>query len=297
MLRLFNLRANLVITFFLISSSYGNAVEKENVSKTNGRLEVTIQTKQVSYIPYEPILIKYELRNSTDQDIVSCFLLLGECFEINDASGRKYPSIVHRDVLMLTDTLGPDDSFVDSQYIQISYQVLHPGEYTCRMMIPNGLVYPQYFSSIESNVVDFTIVEPIGEERSAYLAYLAADSLGRDDSLPRDIRFRSEFSAYLDVAATYPNTIYAPISLYQALLMTFVPNDQSVLIPIGKKLIEHYANSPYGAWAFSHLIDAYKKTGRRGAARDYMNELIEKYSGNVIAERAHYWLQKLQKGY
>lgn len=265
-------------------------------NKDNACLRIQIQTEKQMYIPYEPFLVKFTIENTSGSAIITNYNLFPEYFEIFDEKGNRYSNTVWSSVIM-GDTFADGASWNDSEYIQVRYQTVVPGKYTCSMKILNDILNPECPRATESNVIRFEIIEPVGDELSAYLTYLAADSLGRDYSIPKEIRRRNEFEAYLKAANMYPDNIYAPRELYLALIMQSVPDDPDVLIPVGKKLIEHYPESPYGAWAFMHLIDIYKKIGRRGAARDYMNELIEKYSGNVIAERAHYWLEKLQDGH
>jgi tetratricopeptide (TPR) repeat protein len=258
-------------------------------------LQIRIWGEKNDYLPHEPILIKYEIYNRFNEAVVTNFDLFKQHFHISDNKGRDYRSIVLIDCVM-GDTLPHGASVVDSEYIEFRYRTFNPGEYECFMEIPGIITTPHCLQSMKSNSIVFSVKEPIGEERLALDLYLKADSLGRITALDKKTRRKNEFEAYLDLADKYPRSIYAPISLYAALIMESVPDDKTVLISIGKKLIEDYPDSPFSAWAYQDLIIAYSKVEGITKAVEYMNHLLVKYPNSKISDRAEYWLGKIKAG-
>lgn len=258
-------------------------------------LRVRIWTDKHEYIPHEPILIKYEIYNGCGEYVLTNLWLLKEHFSITDNERRSYNSIFRIDCELL-DTLYPGKLVVDSEYIEFGYRTFNVASYECSMEIPEDAVNPCCSYRARSNSITFSVKEPVGEERQALDLYLRADSLGRVTGLDKTTRRKNKFAAYLDLADKYPKSIYAPVSLYMALLMESVPEDKTVLISIGKRVIEDYPNTPYGARACQHLIQVYRQTSGIGGTIEYFEYLRGKYPNSEIARRAEYWLGKIKEG-
>jgi len=266
-----------------------------NAEAEDDCLRVKIWTDRTEYIPHEPILIKYELHNARNDNMLTNFWYLKEHFRIIDDKDRGYNNTMWGEYI-LGDTLHASEIVTDSEYVQSRYQTYNIAIYECSMVIPGEVVVPGCPYTMKSNSITFSVKEPEGENRQALALYLRADSLGRMTELEKSVRRRNEFEAYLDAAAKYPNTIYAPMALYMALLMESVPQDKTELISIGKRLIEDYPNTPYGAWACPYLVKAYRQTAGIEAAVEYFEYLRGKYPDSVIARRAEYWLGKIKEG-
>ncbi len=196
----------------------------------------------------------------------------------------------------MSDTLHPGELVKDSEYIEYGYQTFNIAAYECFMDISGEFVIPQCPQNMKSNTIKFIVKEPTGDNRMAFNLFQRADSLGKAPDVDKETRRKNRFDACMDIAARYPGTIYAPISLHAALLMKSVPQDKTVLISIGKRLVENYPNTPYATWAFQDLIDVYRETSGLEAAKEYFNSLRDKYPNTVISKRAEHWLGIIEKG-
>ena len=190
------------------------------------------------------------------------------------------------------DSLLPRKSFSSVLNLTFSHGIVTPGLYTCYIEMPTGGFFP--YTGAKSNVLDIKVEEPTGDEKRAFGFYSKAEQLSwcRDKD-PK--KWEQAFYIYLQLVHEYPNSVYAPISLYNALFNVDVIRDTNVVISVFKALIESYPQFHYVDETFYKLVDYYKTLKDKAGAVEYMKELIKKYPNSRISSNAEYWLPKIEK--
>jgi hypothetical protein len=261
-------------------------------------LDARIWTDKDEFLSYEPIVIHYEITNNTPGPIVTTFIAYGEYFNILDQEGRRCQNTLSGCYLFGADTIGPGASYTANEQVRSRYNVNLPGAYTCYMELPKGNSFPECSEIVKSNELTLTVVEPKGEERTAFEMYRYADSLHWTYKSPKQKKAIREkaFYLYLDLVKKYPRSVYAPVALYSAIVMGNVPDDRLTLINACHTMIEEYPESPYLVWTFSDLCDYYKALEDKTGAIEYMEYLLKEYPDSKISDRAEYWLAKIKAG-
>ncbi len=267
-------------------------------TSSNNCLEVRIWADQEQYYPLEQIVIHYEIMNISYDSMATTFYAFDQYFDICDDSGNKRPNTLWLSYIFGGDTIAPGTSYVDFEEVGDRYNVNFPGIYTCFMEIPKDAVYPECLDNVKSNELVITIIDPTGMEKEAYLLFRHADSLhweGVSQEEKKKSR-RKSYHLYLELAAKYPESVYAPKALYSAIVMSNAAESRLSLIGACQTLIENYPHSPDLKWAFFHLIENYGTLKDKTGAVEYMEYLLDKFPDNpIISERAEFWLKKLKK--
>jgi hypothetical protein len=246
--------------------------------------QIKVTSSKGFYLSREPILINYEVKNLSDSAICLVFDEITEYFNIKDQLGRGYSNIGTADYASCTDTLKPDQIFKGYVDLKSRYRVLQSGDYTC---------YVDFYGS-KSNVLTIKVKDPTGDEKKALDLYLEAQKL--DWTRDKDARkWEQAFYKYLELVEKYPNSVYAPLALDDALYKAHVIKDKNIVISVCKNLIENYPESYYVDDAFYNLIGNYKVLGDKAGAIAYVKGLTEKYPNTKISEKAKYWLEKTEK--
>lgn len=248
------------------------------------KLQIRIWTDKDTFLVKEPILVNYEIKNITDSAICFTFDNVKEFFNIKDQLGKGYSNNETGDYIICPDTIHPNEALKGNEDIDSRYNITEPGEYTCF----------NDFSGCKSNVVKIKVKNPVGDEKKALDIYLEAQKLHWcKDKDPK--KWEQAFYKYLQLADQYPKSVYAPMSLYTALLKAHVIEDKGIVIAVCKNLIEKYPESNYVDYTFLDLIENYKILGDKVGAMDYLKELIKRYPNTRTSKGAEYWLEKIEK--
>jgi tetratricopeptide (TPR) repeat protein len=246
------------------------------------------------YYTYETIVISYEVVNHLDRNVLTLFPLYGESFAIRDQNGREYTNTLSGYFLGLSDTLFPNQKSNGREIIDDRYHVLFPGTYTCFLRLYKDAFYPPCDTLVYSDTITFTIVEPEGVDKDALTLYLHADSLHWNRERDRD-KWNQARACYLELVERFPQTVYADKALMNVILMVRSAQDTTEVINACKRLIEEYSESSYFEWAFGQLSINYERLKDKQGAVEYLHHLIGKYPDSKIAEKAKYWLGKVEK--
>jgi tetratricopeptide (TPR) repeat protein len=276
----------------LLASVFSEAVDKP---------QVRIWVEKDQFFVHEPILVHYEIKNTSDSTLF-LDVLREEHFVITDKEGKRYESHL-KGTDMGVDHLRPGETRRGLVNISGLYGVVRISEYSCYLDVaPPGQIYPPQYERTKSNTIKIKVIEPEGEEKKALDMFLEAERLkySRDKERGgRDLK-KAElgFLKYQEVVDKYPNSVYAPLALSSAWgTYRYSQNleDTKKNIPVYKRLIESYPNSHYVASAFCGLVETYENFKDKSGAIQSMKELIKKHPNTQISERAEYWLEKIEK--
>jgi hypothetical protein len=193
---------------------------------------------------------------------------------------------------MHSDSLLPHQSCSSLLNLTFFYGIVTPGLYTCYIQMPAGGFFP--YTGVRSNALEIKVKEPAGDEEKAFDLYSEAQQLHWcTDKDPK--KWERAFYMYLQLVEEYPSSVYAPISLFNALFKADVIQDKSVVISVFKTLIENYPEFDYIDGTFCMLVDYYKALKDKAGAAEYMKELMRKYPNSSISKNAEYWLSKIEK--
>jgi hypothetical protein len=261
------------------------------LSSSSAQLKMKIWVDKNSYLVREPVFLNYSIENATDSLLFFSFQEIREYFVIKDQNGRFFgPST--RGMYGGGDSLLPHETHTGWTEIMSSYGVTEVGQYSCRLEMPSGGLFP--YTGAKSNTIEVIVKEPKGDEHKALQLYLEAQDLHWcKDKDPK--KWERAFEKHLHLAETYPKSVYAPISLYTALFRAHVIGDKNIVISVCKKLIEDYPEFYYIGDTFYNLVGNYKVLQDKAGATAYMRELIEKHPNTEISERAEYWLERIEK--
>ena len=260
-----------------------------SVSTVSGTdlIQIRIGTDKNEYLTREPIIVNYEVKNIADRTVHLNFLALSMYFDIKDQEGRGYAN-----KLMLSfgfaypDSLKPGESYESSENVADRYGIVFPGEYTCLLKNPSP--------KAKSNMIGIKVKHPKGDDKKALDLYLRAEKLDQCKDKDPD-KWEQAFGEYLELADKFPESVYAPMSLYTALFRAHVIKDKNMVISACKKLIENYPEFYYIDDTFYNLVGNYKVLEDKAGAIEYMKELIEKHPNPEISEKAEYWLERIEK--
>lgn len=267
-------------------------------SKASDGLQIRVWTHKDQFLLYEPIPIHYEVTNTSDSITFSPnFYETEENFNITDENGRGYYSHI-RSFSQSGSPFPPGESRRATLDIHALYDVENLGEYTC--FIPVWTRHACLNSQlIKSNTIKFKVVAPTGEEEEALNLLLEAQKLASVDTnlgYPHPGKEELGVLKCQELADKYPNSVYAPMALLAAIeIRARWYEHRKRVIPICRRLIEHYPNYYYWAKGFSRLVEMYEVLRDKEGAIKTMQELIEKHSNTKISERAEYWLEKIEK--
>jgi tetratricopeptide (TPR) repeat protein len=268
------------------------------LSQASDKLQIRIWTDKDQFFVQEPIPVHYEIKNISDSTIRLCFTMIYEDFIIKDEQGRGYAPHIRGSYGACRDSLKPGE--IHQARLDVSgYGLKNIGEYTCYIYTqPSNVLH---FPWTKSNTIKFKVIEPTGEEKEALEMFIEAgtvETVEEENQGRCPKRGEPEFLRYEALVEKYPNSVYAPLALREAIGIYFYSRDlqeRRKIIPVCKRLIENYPNSLYFASAFMSLVDVYEILKDKEGAIKTMQELIEKHPNTKISERAEYWLEKIKK--
>jgi hypothetical protein len=270
-------------------------------------LQTHIWSDKPEYLLAEPIVLRYRMKNVGDEVI---WVNLGEigCYlDLQDKHGHAFPkkksyAIPSVYSFSYPDSLIPGEEAEGWVNLQDIYGTISAGEYTCFLHNPHGRVQKALIlpSKRTSDTTEIAVKNPAGEERCALDVFLEAVRL----SSPADNEDTSSwavselsFSKYQELVNSYPNSVYAPLSLRAAIgayAGSHLITQRRKVILLCIRLIEDYPDSHDWAQTFTDLVNIYRILKDKDGAINTMQELIEKHPGTKISERAEYWLGKIQ---
>jgi hypothetical protein len=265
------------------------------VSQASDKLQIRIWTEKDQFFVHEPIPVHYEVKNISESTVRLSFGMIHEDFVIKDEQGRGYATHFRGSFSGGGDSLRPSESHNAIVDVSGYYGVTNVGEYTCYIYTQPSAVL--HFPWTKSNTIKFKVIEPKGDEKKALDLFLEAEKLkySRDKIYGgRDLK-KAElgFLKYQELVDKYPNSIYAPLALQEAIgiyLYSENPEDLKKIIPVCLKLIENYQED-----VFCDLVGLYEILKDKEGAIKTMKGLIEKHPNTKISERAGYWLEKIEK--
>jgi len=255
-------------------------------------LEIRIWSDKDQFLLYEPIIIHYELRNTSDSNLTLNFADLEEDFMIENQQGRKYHRLIHA-WRSGWDTLAAGETHRGKSEVIDPYGIDKVGKYTCYMQT-------QHFGAplgawATSDTIIFKVVEPEGDEKEAADLFAATKDL-----MTRAKREKREqiFSGFMSLVEKYPHSVYAPMSLYFAARACSDSSDtarmrESIFLYV--RLTDDYPDFCCFDLVLAGLFTAFRTIKDKPGAIQTMNELIEKHPHTRISEEAEKTLEKVEK--
>jgi tetratricopeptide (TPR) repeat protein len=224
--------------------------------------------------------------------------MIDEDFVIEDKNGKHYRSHILGSYGGGQD-FAPGEIYTKSLDVGGRYGANGVGEYTCYIHS-----YPFFVSNapyLNSDTIEFKVVEPKGEEKEALRLFSEAEKLRYARSVAGGPDFAKKelgFQKYLELVDRYPKSIYAPKALSSAVgvyIYSPKPEENRRVIPVCIKAIEDYPDSYYFVWAFTDLVLTYENLKDREGAIKTMKELIKKHPNTKISEEAQRRLKEIEK--
>jgi TolA-binding protein len=257
------------------------------------QLKIEIWSDKDEYLTREPISVHYRVKNVGDEPAIMIFHALKGDFRIEDQQGKVYPNTASFSYGFISDTLKPNESVEGSEGIDARYAIVKAGEYTCYLQTPPWIKAP----ITKSNQIIIKVNDPEGEEKKALELYLEAEELSWcKDKDPQ--KWELGFQKYQELVDKYPKSVYAPQSLYAAMMVYLYSqnlDERRKIFAVCKRLIEEYPNSGPFMISFTELVDTYKTLKDKQGAIKTMKELMEKHPNTKISEEAERRLEQIEK--
>ncbi len=274
-------------------------------------LDVEIWCDRDAYLPFEPILIHYNITNVSDNNIITCVELFRECFHITDQNGVRYNNSLIISALM-GDTLSPRESLQSGEFIESRYNINRPGQYTIYLHIPEDICLPVQVGGNRSNSISIRIDNPVGEDMNALEMLLRADYSGDNHPNPefaighprdaidnRNMQLRKRYEILIEIADTYPESVYAPLALFRAMGITRIHADNKILISLGKRILEEYPESIFAdrPSLYNRLIKMIVEDEGKARAVEYLTYLAKKSPRDSnISQRSFHYIGLINSG-
>ena len=258
-----------------------------------GQLQIEIWSDKAEYLTREPLSVHYKIKNVSDKPVIMIFHAMKGYFKIKDKQGREYPNTASFSYGFISDTLKPNDSIEGSEGIDARYGIVRSNEYTCYLESPDWVNTPL----TKSNEIKIVVKDPKDDEKESLDLYLEAEKLAWCKDTNRK-KWELGFLKYQELVNKYPKSVYAPQSLYGAMLVYLYSSnleERRKIIPVCKRLIEEYPNSYPFIDAFTELVDTYKILKDKEGAIKTMQELIKKHPNTRISEEAQRRLKEIEK--
>ncbi len=177
----------------------------------------------------------------------------------------------------------------------------------------NGNEYsPKYSSIIYSNPINISIIAPGGKDREALSQLLLADPYNPSDAQLKTKRFHSirddavlelsysspshigKYETLIQIADSFPNSVYAPIALYKAQSIFDYDHEISQL-SLCKRIIEDYPEFWKLEHVFAHKIYIYIGDDQFDLVLQYLDKLIKISEHEAVVELARNWVDFLNQ--
>lgn len=271
-------------------------------------LQTQIWVDKREYLLAEPILVKYRVKNIGDKVVMVNLQETGRYLDMKDEQGESYPKkrsystpVSLSYSLYFPDSLTPGDEVEGCINLQDIYGAISAGEYTCLLRNPEGRVTNALMlPNATSNTIGIWVKNPTGEEKKALDVFSEAKRLGPVADIEDTSGLKGaelSFAKYQELVKTFPNSVYAPMSLKAAIglyLDSQDLNQRRRIIPLCIKLIEDYPDCHLFAEAFADIAHTYEMLKDRERAIKTMQELIEKHPNTKISEEAERRLKQIK---
>jgi hypothetical protein len=279
-------------TFFFSVVTLLSLAFVSSLCQASDDLEAKIWSDKDQFLLYEPIIIHYELKNTSDSDLTLNFADLEEDFMIENQQGRKYHRLIGA-WRSGWDTLAVGETHRGKSEVSDPYGIDKVGKYTCYMQT-------QHFGAplgawTTSDTITFKVVEPEGDEKEAASLFATTkDLMTRADREKREL----VFSGFMGLVEKYPHSVYAPMSLYLAARACSDSSDtarmrESIFLYV--RLTDDYPDFCCFDLVLAGLFTAFRTIKDKPGAIQTMNELIEKHPHTRISEEAEKTLEKVEK--
>lgn len=261
-----------IIVFFLFEISYGQ------------KLDLQIKSNKQEYVKYEPIWITITARNIGRKDVNINFALNPAYhdlkFVLKDSSGIIYKykgmTVDTRSVKFRPLKLKENESisytidlltcFGERDTLKYNF-VLDTGYFK----IKGTLKYDGSF--LESNSLDFYIMEQTEEEKFVYTFYI---DRFRDWKINKDTNLL--IASLRDLLNFYPSTVYAD-QIYDQIfnIYSLYLNDDRKVIEVGEELLNKNPQSPYSINMVRHIARSLESLGEKDEMESKLNKIAKKF--------------------
>ena len=267
-------------------------------TRAGAELKIDIWIDKDDFLTHEPIVVHYTVANIGDSTAYLNFQRMEEDFVIEDKNGNRYRSHI-RGTYGGGELFAPGETYTGNLDIGGRYGVTGVGEYTCHIHS-----YPLFCSDAEflnSNTIEFKVIEPKGEEEKTLHLFLEAEKLkyARSEAGGPDLSKKEPaFLKYQELVDRYPRSVYAPKALDAAAGVYFYSQNleqRRRIIPVCLRLIEEYPDSYYFHLSFTELLHTYEILKDKDGAVKAIQDLIKKHPNTRISEEAERRLKKVEK--
>ena len=249
------------------------------------KLTRVLKLEKTDFLLYEPIMILTYIKNPTSQEIVfndtyeTLFLKL----KVVDDKGKVWPyrgPTVFPRVLPYT-ALAPGDSLLEiismefifgKKYFMVGWYYLPCGRYKVWADSPY----------IRSNVIEFTVRMPEGDEKEPWLMMKKAGELFKN----KESRSKAQ-EIWREVVNKYPNTCF---SLWAKRMLLIFIDEEKEEEKIGLSIINENPNS-YHVWEAILILPP----PSREKEKEMLKTLIKRYPNTLTETVASQFLKKLYK--
>lgn len=259
-------------------------------------LELTLSTAKSEYLVGEPVLLRLEFKNTggeAEKLLLSFNAFEDFCsFHFRDWRGQTFRR-----------TTGVSGPLLGASREQHGFALL-PGESrhgyrpVFRGRLPEGgLVFPEpgnyevwcefwgWDSTLTSNVVRITVVEPEGDDQRAFedFSHWSTGMLVASDGL---VPWHADEAVdhWTTVIEEWPSSTYAPYALFYLASYERQHGDPGKARDLYERLLAEYEPFAYTEMAEFHLADCYERMGIIDVAERLRAEAVSKYPGSDLAD-------------
>ena len=247
------------------------------------RVSVKITAEKTEFIPFESIVIHYDLTSKAGFILRIPFHgVMDEEFLIVNDSGQKMGPTIHTNCIVW-DSILPYGSLSGSTDISKKYDLTIPGTYACQLT-PRGW---------ESNEIEIEVVEPTGDMRKVWLLFREGQALDNGCGSPQGEKCKKAYSLYLQIVDDYSQTYYAPRALREAFFIDWLADRQTVEDK-SKEYIEAGIEGKLLDICLESIMATSLMLDTRADGEVYFQSIIDNNQGTYKGERALYWLEDLR---
>jgi len=267
-------------------------------SEAEEKLGIEIWIDKDEFLTHEPIVVHYTVTNIGDSMAYLNFQMIEEDFVIEDENGNRYRSHI-RGTYGGGELFAPGEIHTGNLDIGGRYGVKGVGEYTCYVHSYPFFCWDAEF--LNSNTVEFKVIEPKGEEEKALNLFFEAEKLkyARSEAGGPDFSKKEPtFLKYQELVDRYPKSVYAPKALSAAVGVYYYSRNAEQrrrVIPVCIRLIEGYPDSYYLRAAFTDLLQTYESLKDKEGAIKTMQNLIKEHPSTGVSEEAERRLKKVEE--
>ncbi len=257
-------------------------------------LEISISSSKSTYLLLEPVLVRYEVKN-TGRDVIQFReSAIPTSFIVTDSKNKKYPSNFAGSYIGLPPAFEPGES--TEGFANLNIYGIRPANF----FVTSGLPIGKYKAYLEvkiygvdkkavSNMIEFEIIEPKGQEKAVFGELLVVDSLMSIKD------FDATYERLVRTYRKYPTSVYAQYCGSHALSFYITGMDKSELADLGREFIDKYPDSPHMSAALFALLNYYQSQKDKLGYLEELKSLIQKYPGTEVARGAKERLENLDK--